>query len=70
MKKSNAQAELLSQPDELLRTSRPLRSRCAEQHSNHIGFCLSHAHFFLFLYRLQAQAHSKLWSSRARRVDP
>jgi len=59
MKKSNAQAELLSQPGELLRTSRPLRSHCAEQHSKDLRALRgSSAPFFLFLFRLQAQAHS------------
>ena len=46
MKKTNAQAELLSQPAGALRGSPAQR------------------YFFLFFNRLQAQARSKLWSSR------
>jgi len=49
MKKSNAQAELLSQPGELLRTSRP-RTEVFEQNDLATGLAcyVVHDHFFYF----------------------
>ena len=68
MKKFNSQAETHSRPGEALRGSRPL---CAETHSKLAGTPLaSSSYFFLFLNRLQAQAHSGPGSSpRVSRKD-
>ena len=56
MFKPQAQAETHSRPGEALRGSRP---PCAEAHSRAPGTPLaSSSYFFLFLNRLQAQAHS------------
>ena len=56
MFRPQAQAETHSRPGEALRGSRP---PCAEAHSKLGGSPLASSfYFFLFLYRLQAQAHS------------
>ncbi len=56
MFRPQAQAETHSRPGEALRGSRP---PCAETHSKLSGSPLaSSSYFFLFLNRLQAQAHS------------
>ena len=83
MKKSNAQAELLSQPAGALRGSRPFfiffNRLQAQAHSRGLRALRgspAQRYFFLFFNRLQAQAqaHSNraglLRSSRTRRVDP
>jgi len=68
MKKFNSQAETHSRPGEALRGSRP---PCAEAHSKLSGSPLaSSSYFFLFLNRLQAQAHRDPGSTpRASRKD-
>ena len=61
MFRPQAQAETHSRPGEALRGSRP---PCAEAHSKLSGSPLaSSSYFFLFLNRLQAQAHSGPGSS-------
>ena len=56
MFRPQAQAETHSRPGEALRGSRP---PCAETHSKLSGSPLaSSSYFFLFINRLQAQAHS------------
>jgi hypothetical protein len=54
MKKPNAQAELLSQPGELLRTSRPLLNTYLQKHTARtselcVVHLLTHIFFYLFL---------------------
>jgi len=68
MFRPQAQAETHSRPGEALRGSRP---PCAEAHSRAPGTPLaSSSYFFLFLNRLQAQAHRDPGSSpRASRKD-
>ena len=65
MKKSNAQAELLSQPAGALRGSRPFfiffNRLQAQAHSRGLRALRgspAQLYFFLFIHRLQAQAHS------------
>ena len=61
MFRPQAQAETHSRPGEALRGSRP---PCAEAHSRAPGTPLaSSSYFFLFLNRLQAQAHRDPGSS-------